>query len=324
MTDSEGSEGVGSRPIPEVASAAVDNINVGVDMGGTKTRLQARGAHGLIADVTVPSRGVMYEDYARTGEALASLVRRALGGDLLPAAVAVGAHGCDSPAQCSALREQIVRHLPVPCTVVNDAQLLLSAAGLSSGVAVVAGTGSVAVGHTAEGEVLQAGGWGWLLGDEGGAAGIVRHAARTCLARADKGLDDDELSRRLQEAFGVSSVSDLAQVMERTGGASGWGSHAAVVFSAADAGCLPAIAVIDEAGESLAALVRTLRDRGADVGVVVVAGGVIVRQSRLQDAFVRSLRMDLADSRVVVLTEPPVIGAVKIAISQASGPVAAV
>lgn len=324
MTDNTSRDG-GSSQIPTVkTSAAVESIYVGVDMGGTKTRLQVRGNDGLIADVTVPSREVMYEAYERTGEALASLVRRSVGGDLLPAAVAVGAHGCDSPAQCSALQEQIVRHLPVPCTVVNDARLLLSAAGLSSGVAVVAGTGSVAVGHTAEGEVLQVGGWGWLLGDEGGAAGIIRHAARTCLARADKGLPDDELSRRLQAAFGVSSVSDLAQVMERTGAASTWGSHASEVFAAADTGCLPAITVIEEAGESLAALVRTLHDRGADVDVVVVAGGVIVRQPRLQDALVRSLRTELADSRVVVLTEPPVIGAVRIAMSQTSGPVTAV
>lgn len=318
MTESadSGADGIATGAGAQAMDATA---SIGIDMGGTKTRVQAWSEHGPIADLTVPSRGVLHADYARTGEALALLVRRLLGEGRLPAAVAVGAHGCDSAAQCAALREQVVRHLPVLCTVVNDAELLLPAAGLTSGVAVVSGTGSVAIGHTTGGEVLQAGGWGWLLGDEGSAAGLVRHAARTCLARADEGHVENVLSRRMQAAFKVDSVADLAQVMERNGGASSWGRHAAEVFAAADAGCPSAMTVIDDAGKALAALVRTLRNRGAETDVVVVAGGVFVSQPRLRDAFEKSLRLDLPDSRVVVLTEAPVIGAVNIATAMLRG-----
>src|SRR5262249_58991441 len=52
--------------------------------------------------------------------------------------------------------------------VVADAELLLAAGTPEGwGLALVAGTGSIAYGRTADGRVERAGGWGWLLGDEG-------------------------------------------------------------------------------------------------------------------------------------------------------------
>ncbi len=58
------------------------------------------------------------------------------------------------------------------------------AAGYADGIGVVSGTGSIAVARTAEGRMLAAGGWGWILGDEGSAPALVREAAQgRCAAR---------------------------------------------------------------------------------------------------------------------------------------------
>ena len=62
--------------------------------------------------------------------------------------------------------------------VVNDAELMVPAAGYFGGIGVVSGTGSIAVARTAEGHMLAAGGWGWILGDEGSAPALVREAAK--------------------------------------------------------------------------------------------------------------------------------------------------
>ena len=61
--------------------------------------------------------------------------------------------------------------------VVNDAQLLLAAGTPDGwGIALVAGTGSIAFGRTPDGRTGRAGGWGYLLGDEGSAYALVMNA----------------------------------------------------------------------------------------------------------------------------------------------------
>ena len=46
------------------------------------------------------------------------------------------------------------------------------------GVALIAGTGSVAFGRAADGRTIRCGGWGYLLGDEGSGYAIGRAALR--------------------------------------------------------------------------------------------------------------------------------------------------
>lgn len=314
MTDSTSS---GARPhAPDRTDkrlVTTQAVTVGVDMGGSKTRFQMRRGNEVLADRTLPSGEVLHAEYEATADALAQRIRELVRGGPLPEAVVVGAHGCDSPAQKQELRLLLTSRLPVACRVVNDAELLLPAAGLASGVAVVAGTGSVAIGHTVDGQVLQCGGWGWMLGDEGGAAGIIRESVRACLDRADRGLPADQLSSRLTSAFGVTAVPDLAAALARGSGASAWGQHAAAVFVAADEGCPAAAQVIEEAGAALAGLALRLASRGVDADVVVIAGGVILAQQRLRDAFTRALFRVLPRSRCMDLRTPPVVGGVVLA-----------
>ena len=70
---------------------------------------------------------------------------------------------------------------------------MLAAQGLDAGIAVVAGTGSVAWGRREDGREARRGGWGHLLGDEGIGWWLGREAVRRCLARADAGLPVDDL-----------------------------------------------------------------------------------------------------------------------------------
>ena len=99
----------------------------------------------------------------------------------------VGAHGCDTAAQCDLFQGHLHPLLKGAVEVVNDAELLVPAAGYGVGVGVVAGTGSIAVARRPDRTMLVAGGWGWILGDEGSAPGLVREAARAVRAAIDAG-----------------------------------------------------------------------------------------------------------------------------------------
>jgi N-acetylglucosamine kinase-like BadF-type ATPase len=296
-------------------------VLVGADIGGTKVAIRVAAPDGTPrADVEVPSTGW---DAAPVGRAARWLLDRI--GPVLPAgdeiaALGVGAQGCDTQQHCAHLAAAF-EALAVPAAVVNDAALLVPAAGLDSGIGVIAGTGSIAVGADAGGTVLFAGGWGWVLGDEGSAPAIVREAARAALAGHDAGHGDDGLLSALLAHYGVADAPGLARAVNDFPTPEVWGPAAPAVFLAAAAGSASALAVVDEAAARLAALVTRLRERGAVGGTVVAAGSVVLNQPLLADRLRSHLAAAHPDLALRLLDVPPVAGAVALAaVRSGAGP----
>ncbi|KUL21191.1 N-acetylglucosamine kinase [Streptomyces regalis] len=287
---------------------------VGIDVGGTKTHLRALRGDTPVADHVRTSSGWRPHDPVAAAGWLATLAAEALPTGARPAALAVGGHACETPRQCEQIRTALQLHFDAPALVVGDAELLVPAAGLDKGVGLVAGTGSVAVGRLADGSPVQVGGWGAVLGDEGGAAGLVREAVRAVWAAHDHGEEPDALAHGLLDAFGVAEVPALGAALESAKDVSAeWGRHAPVVFAAAEAGSPLARAVIDEGARSLAALVGQLAARGVCVDDVVVAGSTVLAQSVLYDAFAAALADSVPGARPRPLRVAPVEGAVSLA-----------
>ena len=285
----------------------------GIDVGGTKLAVRAETVGG---DRIVHAECDAAAWSAVPADTAAAWLARQLGQHLPPgsevAALGVGAQGCDSPEVAAALRGALAAR-GLRAVVVNDGALLVPAAGLAHGIGIVAGTGSIAIAIDAAGNALQAGGWGWVLGDEGGAAAIVREAARAVLAAHDQGCTDDGLLAALQRAFGVPDAERLARAVNDEPTVANWAPRAPAVFAAADDGSALAAAVISAAAERLTALVDTLVARGAVGSDVVAAGGVIVNQPRLAQAFQAQLSRRHPTFRLRILTEAPVAGAVVLA-----------
>jgi N-acetylglucosamine kinase-like BadF-type ATPase len=305
------------RTPPSPADAEVEVV-VGIDAGGTKTALMVEGrsggsSRGEPRTHVVSSAGWDAEPAERAARWLHERIRDVLAPGEHVAALAVGAQGLDADSTAAALTEALRRlgHPRVRC--VNDAALLVPAAGLDSGIGLIAGTGAIGVGTDAEGRFLATGGWGWVIGDEAGAAGIVREAARAALLAHDDGRADDGLLAALLSSFGVADAERLARAVNDEPTMANWAPHAPAVFAAADAGSALASQVVDEAAAHLTRLVAQLRRRGAVGGDVVVAGGVITRQPRLLDALRERLRLAEPDLAVQVLTRPPVAGALALA-----------
>ncbi|MFJ3669426.1 N-acetylglucosamine kinase [Streptomyces sp. NPDC090106] len=287
---------------------------VGIDVGGTKTHLRALAGDTQVADHVRSSSGWRPHDPVAAAGWLAALTAQALPTGARPAALAVGGHACETPRQCAQIRTALQLHFDAPALVVGDAELLVPAAGLAKGAGIVAGTGSVAVGRLADGTVVQVGGWGAALGDEGAAAGLVREAARAVWAAHDRGEEPDALAHGLVASLGVPEVPAIGAALEAARDISAeWGRHAPVVFTAAQAGSRLARTVIDDGGTALAALVERLAARGVPVDDVVVAGGTILAQPLLYDAFVTALADRVPTARTQPLRAAPVEGAVALA-----------
>ena len=86
--------------------------------------------------------------------------------------------------------------------VVNDALIALQAGvGDAPGIVIVSGTGSIAYGRNDRGEASRAGGWGYVLGDEGSGYWIGRLALRAVVRHADGRGRATSLTPRLLDAF---------------------------------------------------------------------------------------------------------------------------
>jgi glucosamine kinase len=266
-------------------SSPSTRVGIGIDIGGTKTHLRTAGRGVEHRDLVLPTADWRVRQWEKDAESLLAIIHDFAAGTPI-AAIAIGAHGCDDQSECDAFQTALVTRASLPVQVVNDSELLPAAFGMVHEIGLVAGTGSIAVQRTRAGRMLVAGGWGWVIGDEGSAPGLVREAGRAVARHLESGgASDEPLVRDLFAALEIRSSARIGSAIARCGGATALGRHAPVVFEAAQAGSALAHAVIREAGTGLAALLGRLRQQGADAEVVVAGGGVIAAQPLLWASF---------------------------------------
>jgi len=191
--------------------------------------------------------------------------------------------------------------------VVHDTRLVLAAAGVDAGVALVAGTGSVAYGRSPDGREAQRGGWGWMLGDDGSGVWITREAAREVTARADDRRPPGALGDALLGACAASDARELTSNLHAMREPRQWAAAASAVFDTYDSDAASR-KIVGGAADALAKLVRGVRESLGVEGPVVLAGGLMLNQPRLEAAVRERLT-----SQCVRLLEPPVEGALRLA-----------
>ncbi|MFZ4894061.1 N-acetylglucosamine kinase [Plantibacter sp. Mn2098] len=289
------------------------DVVVGMDAGGTKLAVRIEDLAGVrIAEAQFPAEDWSAEPPEAAAAWLLERLDRALPNGARVLALGVGAQGCDTPELCAEIEHAMLAR-GVDAVVVNDGALLVPASGLTDGIGVIAGTGSIAVGLDTAGAAMFAGGWGWVLGDDGGAAALVREATKAALTAYDDGAQDDGLLGALLGAFGVDGAPALARAVNDDPRLEHWAPRGPVVFAAADAGSTLARCVIEAAGHDLVRTVGQLVARGAVGTEVVAAGSVIVNQPRLQDAVRDRLAERHPGFGFRLLDDDPVAGGVVLA-----------
>ncbi|WP_120523015.1 N-acetylglucosamine kinase [Arthrobacter celericrescens] len=301
----ENAENPSSRPGP--AFPAVPGTVIGLDIGGTKTR-GVRFEDGVVVrDESVGSANVQNVSREAAAANLAELFSRIGGGRV--DTVLAGAGGIDTDDDARALAALIEPHVPgAAVSVVHDSRLLLAAGRTSTGVAVIAGTGSAAWGKNAAGQEARAGGWGYLLGDEGSGYWLGREAVRHSLRRMNKGLEPDALTSALLDSCGLDDPNKLIALFHSPDtDRRYWAQRAGVVVQTADEGLEVSRQLLDQAGRDLAELAaQVLRQLGIP-GPAILGSGLGMNVAALQSAFRTGLAAHgVTDVRV--LDQDPVFG----------------
>jgi N-acetylglucosamine kinase-like BadF-type ATPase len=184
--------------------------------------------------------------------------------------------------------------------LVNDGDLVVAAGTPDGwGVGLIAGTGSIAVGRDREGRAARAGGWGYIFGDEGSAYSVALAGLRK-VARLADGRDasgPSALTRRLCEALGIESSSELVSAVYREG-----------VDRARLALLAPSVVAASEEDPSI--FPEILRPAGMDLAVMVaaVARALDIGRGPLPLAMAGSFLLNCDDVAHVVLDQLSALG----------------
>jgi glucosamine kinase len=284
---------------------------LGLDIGATSTRARLVADGVVVGDAAAASASLTAVGRDRAAVVLDELLAGLPGLDRPLDAVCAGAAGSRTARETS----DFLRARLAPATragavlVVDDASLVLPAAGLAEGVAVICGTGSIATGRWRDREAW-AGGWGYLLGDEGSGYWIVRTAIRALHVRRAGGLPPGDLGACLLGAVGVPDLDALRAAFYRRPEPGNWARHAPLVLDCAD----PEVeAIVRQAAGHLAGLAAQVAGQVEAAGAPVVLAGGLMASERLRAAAVAALGAVLPASPVRLLREPPVAGAVRLA-----------
>ncbi len=260
---------------------------LGADGGGTKT-------NGLLAEsngtLLASGRGdgsnqnvIGIDNAARNLAGLIVTLARTAGRPVAEiGSVVLGLAGAGAEKDRQVLTEAIQARLhamglpSLPISIRTDARIALEGAfNGGPGVVAVAGTGSVVMGKTPDGETLSIGGWGRVIGDEGSGYFIGLEALRAVSREIDGRGEAGRLRVSISSRFGLETRERIIAAIYRE--KFDIPSIAPVVLDAAEAGDPVALGILGLAAREFSVQVVTAVDRlGLQGGTgVVMTGGLI-------------------------------------------------
>jgi N-acetylglucosamine kinase-like BadF-type ATPase len=298
---------------------------LGIDAGGTKTVCLLADERGhVLASSQSAGANLQASGELEVEKVLHHAMEETLAAhDVRPDAICLGIAGVDRPSDADAVRG-IMRRIGFKArvVVVNDALVaLVAGAGERPGVVIVAGTGSIAYGRDAAGRACRAGGWGYLLGDEGGGFWIGRAALSAVVRQFDGRGPATRLTELVLDQMRLDTPGELIHaIYDRGLQRSLVAGLADVVHRARQGGDAVAADILSRAaGElaSAAASVVTCLGMRGDLFPVVLSGGIFRAIPELASDVAARIAEVAPRSEVLRLEIEPAHGAVTLALAAA-------
>ena len=295
---------------------------VGIDAGGSKTRAFAVDRDGAVVGRGAGGGANLLSSPDPAGSIAAALAESL--GSAKPDAIVLSCSGGDRPADREKGRAILTQLVGpnVRIDVTHDAIAALYAGNPAGcGVVLISGTGSIAFGRNDEGDERRAGGWGYLIGDEGSAVWLGLEGLRAAAHHADGRGAGTAITAHLLGELGVDSFMEvIPQLYGRPHPAPAiLASVRAVGRAAAEADAI-AVSIVQRGAHALAraASVVAAELRLGD-GPVYLAGGAFESLPSLERAVRGELLAMLPRATVEPVSEEPAMGAARLAMRLAWG-----
>lgn len=250
----------------------------GIDGGGTSTKLELRD---------MDNRLIRREKFGpfninSIGEpafrALMGKVFAACGDMADCAGLCVGAAGISNPRLRTVMEAELAKAgFAGRFLLVGDQEIALRGAMDTPGIALIAGTGSIAFGRNAAGETARSGGFGHLIDDGGSGYALGRDALSAVVRALDGRGKETALTKAVFDLLNISSLSEIVTFVY--GKDTDKSKIARISLTAAEcagAGDEAALEILRRGAEELAQLVAAVQ-RKLNLGTCPIAllGGLL-------------------------------------------------
>ena len=293
---------------------------LGIDGGNSKTRaLLADRSGAVLGAGTAGSSNHNSVGFEAATQALQTAIGEAFQRAAIDLATPIdvaclGLAGADRPADRARLDAWITRQgIARRWMVVTDAELVLVAGNPTGwGVALICGTGSICYGRTHDGRSTRAGGWGYLLGDEGSGYDIALRALRLATRTADGCAAAPTILQAALDHWGLEEPFQLiGHVYRDEMTRAELATLAQRIALMADMGDHAAAALLDQAAQDMARLVgAVVRKLDLCRPPIMLAGGLFNTSARLRHAVVAHTEVELGPP---VYVDEPALGALTLA-----------
>ncbi len=300
----------------------MNDLVIGIDGGGSRTRACVANLRGETlgsgeAGTSNPLGGGLDAAKRELSQAVQQAFDVAQIEPQHVAAACLGLGGAGRSREQEALVTWAREVMADRVRIVNDGEIALAAATSENwGVALIAGTGSLAWGRNRAGQTARASGWGYLLGDEGSGFDLVRRALRAIMQAADGRAEPTELCDAILRFLNLSSPTDLvAYIYGQPIKPAEVARLAPLVIEVAGQGDSVARRLVQQAGESLAQAVDavSLALRMTQAIPLALTGGLLLGAPLLRTHVLDALSARGGEYAPVTIVDQPVVGAVRLA-----------
>jgi N-acetylmuramic acid 6-phosphate etherase len=234
------------------------------------------------------------------------------------ASACLGLAGADRADDQCMIREWAQRvRLADRVEVTSDASILLAAGTPQGwGLALIAGTGSIAFGRSADGRGARAGGWGYLLGDEGSAYALVMAGLQAVVRAADGRGPATRLSEHFLSRLGLNQPQELVAAVYRSGrDRADFAALAPLVLELAETDEVAGELVEQQARELARAGQAVMRQLGMEGPIpLALAGGLLMGSKVYRQRVLHALTTFGVQPNPIDHVEEPARGAIALAL----------
>jgi glucosamine kinase len=243
---------------------------LGIDVGASSTKWAIWDGQDLLTGQSAPFGHLLSKKQREEHQGLKNLLEVTV--PYGPKGVVAGITGLSTEAANWLALELVGAYALPPAQIhlMDDMQLAYKAHfAPGEGILVYSGTGSIAYHITTEGQVVRSGGYGYLIGDEGGGFWIGQQALRYLMHVYEQPVQDSLLVQMLHAEIG-STWPEIRQYVY-AGGRTAVAKLAPIVAKAASDPT--AGKILQQAGLELAHLAQNMQAKLGSLPVVL-AGGI--------------------------------------------------
>lgn len=289
---------------------------IGIDGGGTKTTAAVSDENGniLLKEVgkTINFYSVGMDKASHNLNTIIDTISAKLGVECFEA-VFVGCSALDNEADKKTL-DSLCGDIKAKKLAMNS-DLYIALKSVDSKVCpcvAICGTGSMATGEDENGDIVIAGGWGHIIGDEGSGYAIAVNALKKCCELCDEGTTSP-LLEKATSFFNVGNFREAIDIIY-----SPETTKDLIAEFASEVGELcetdpDARDIVITEAHSFAKTVLILLKKVKQCTVLGLYGGVFTHNSLFTQVFESDIKTKFPDVKLQLLNTPPEEGALKLA-----------